>query len=118
MKEARRAPILCAGVLHPPALTVVSEQPKKIVRLGYLSDSNPARESARAKAISLALRDLGYAEGKNIVTEYRYADGKLDRAQELAAELARLKVDIILVAGGDTQSRAAKNATKTIPTIM
>jgi putative tryptophan/tyrosine transport system substrate-binding protein len=118
MKKAGRPSILCAVMLLAVALTVDAQQPKKIVRLGYLSDSNPAPESARAKAISLALRDLGYAEGKNIVTEYRYANGKLDRAPELAAELARLKVDIILIAGGDTQSRAAKNATKTIPTIM
>jgi ABC-type uncharacterized transport system substrate-binding protein len=95
-----------------------AQQPNKVPRIGYLSDSNPVRESARAEAIGLALRELGYTEGKNIVTEYRYADGKLDQAPELAADLVRLKVDIIVVAGGDTQSRAAKNATKTIPIVM
>ena len=66
----------------------------------------------------LALRELGYIEGQNIAIEYRYAEGKLDRAPELAAELVRLKVDIIVVAGGDTWIRAAKNATKTIPIVM
>ena len=91
---------------------------KKIVRLGYLSDSNPVRESARADAIRLALREFGYIEGQNITTEYRYAEGKIDRAPELATELVQLKVDIIIVAGGPIQSRAAKNATKTIPIVM
>ena len=79
---------------------------------------DPASESARAEAIRLALRELGYIEGQNIVIEYRYAEGKLDRLPELAAELVRLKVDIIVVAGGDPVIRAAKNATKTIPIVM
>jgi putative ABC transport system substrate-binding protein len=68
--------------------------------------------------MGLALRALGYIEGNNIVTEYRYAAGKVDRAPELASELVRLGVDIILIAGGPTQSRAAKNATTTIPIVM
>jgi putative ABC transport system substrate-binding protein len=66
----------------------------------------------------LALRERGYIEGQNIATEYRYAEGKLDRSSELAAELVRLKVDLIVVAGGDPTIRAAKNATKTIPIVM
>ena len=66
----------------------------------------------------MALRELGYIEGQNIATEYRYAEGKRDRYAELAAELVRLKVDIIVVAGGIPQVRAAKNATKTIPIVM
>jgi putative ABC transport system substrate-binding protein len=78
---------------------------------------NPATETARSEAIRLALRELGYIEGQNIATEYRYAEGNLDRAPDLAAELVRLKVDII-VAGGDPGIRAAKNATKTIPIVM
>ena len=78
----------------------------------------PASESTRAEAIRLALRERGYIEGQNIATEYRYAEGKLDRFPELAAELVRLKVDIIVVAGGDRTIRAAKNATKTIPIVM
>ena len=78
----------------------------------------PASESARAEAIRLALRERGYIEGQNIAIEYRYAEGKLDRLPELAAELVRLKVDIIVVAGAETAIRAAKNATKTIPIVM
>ena len=79
---------------------------------------DPARESARSEAFRLALRELGYIEGQNIAIEYRYAEGKLDRLPELAAELVRLKVDIIVVAGGIMGIRAAKNATKTIPIVM
>ena len=95
-----------------------AQQPKKVPRIGYLSSSDPATESTRSEAIRLALRELGYIEGQNIAIEYRYAEGKLDRLPELAAELVRLKVDIIVVAGGATLIRAAKNATKTIPIVM
>jgi len=96
----------------------MAQQPKKVSRLGYLSNTDPATDSARAERIRLALRELGYIEGQNIAIEYRYAEGKRDRAPELAAELVRLKVDIIVVAGGETWIRAAKNATKTIPLVM
>ena len=95
-----------------------AQQPKKVPRIGYLSTTDPASDSARAEAIRRALRELGHIEGQNIATEYRYAEGKLDRIPELAAELVRLKVDIIVVAGGAEQVRAAKNATKTIPIVM
>jgi putative tryptophan/tyrosine transport system substrate-binding protein len=95
-----------------------AQQPKKVPRIGYLSSSDAATESARSEAIRLALRERGYIEGQNIATEYRYAERKLDRAPELAAELVRLKVDIIVVAGGPTWIRAAKNATKTIPIVI
>jgi putative tryptophan/tyrosine transport system substrate-binding protein len=66
----------------------------------------------------LALRERGYIEGQNIATEYRYSEGTVERAPELAAELVRLKVDIIVVTGGGGWIRAAKNATKTIPIVM
>ena len=95
-----------------------AQQPKKVSRIGYLSNDDPARESARAEGIRLALRELGYIEGQNIATEYRYAEGKRDRYPERAADLVRLKVDIIVVAGGEGLVRAAKNATKTIPIVM
>ena len=95
-----------------------AQQPKKVPRIGYLSVVDPASESTRAEAIRLALRERGYIEGQNIAIEYRYAEGKRDRDPELAAELVRLKVDIIVVAGGDSPIRAAKNATKTIPIVM
>jgi putative ABC transport system substrate-binding protein len=97
---------------------VAAQQPKKIPRIGYLSLLDPARESARAEGIRLALRERGYIEGQNIAIEYRYAEGKLDRSSELAAEMVRLKVDLIVVAGGDTIIRAVTNATKTIPIVM
>jgi putative tryptophan/tyrosine transport system substrate-binding protein len=95
-----------------------AQQPKKVSRLGYLSNTDAATESTRAGGIRLALRELGYIEGQNIAIEYRYGQGKVDRAPELAAELVRLKVDIIVVASGDQWVRAAKNATKTIPIVM
>jgi len=95
-----------------------AQQPKKVPRIGYLSNSDPVTESARGEAIRLALRDRGYIEGQNIATEYRYAEGKPDRYPKLAAELVRLKVDIIVVTGGINNIRAAKNATKTIPIVM
>jgi putative ABC transport system substrate-binding protein len=95
-----------------------AQQPKKVTRIGYLSSVDPASESARAGGIRLALRELGYVEGQNIAIEYGYSEGKVDRAPELAAELVRLKVDIIVVAGGIIWIRATKNATKTIPIVM
>ena len=100
------------------ASLVQAQQPKKVPRIGYLSAYDPATESTRSEAIRLALRERGHIEGQNIATEYRYAEGKRDRLPELAAELVRLKVDIIVAAGGDPGIQAAKNATKTIPIVM
>ncbi|MGH7488592.1 MAG: hypothetical protein ACREMY_23780 [bacterium] len=82
------------------ATMVQAQQPKKVARIGYLSTSDPATDLTRAAAIRLALRELGYIEGQNFNIEFRYAQGKLDRFPDLAAELVRLKVDIIVVAGG------------------
>ncbi|HET8563081.1 MAG TPA: ABC transporter substrate-binding protein, partial [Candidatus Binatia bacterium] len=95
-----------------------AQQPKKVFRIGYLSNTDAATDSARAEGIRLALRELGYIEGQNIAIEYRYAEGKPEREPGLAAELVRLKVDIIVVASGDRTIQAAKNATKTIPFVM
>jgi len=107
---------LCA-LLFAHSFPGQAQHPKKVPLIGYLSIGDPATESTRSEAIRLALRELGYIEGQNIATEYRYAEGKFDRAPELAAELVRLKVDIIVV-GGPIPIRAAKNATKTIPIVM
>src|SRR5499425_2619330 len=96
----------------------LAQQPKKVPQIGYLAGSDAAGESARSEAIRLALRERGYVEGQNIAIEYRYAEGKVDRAPELAAELVRLKVDIMVVPGGAPWIQAAKNATKTIPIVM
>jgi putative ABC transport system substrate-binding protein len=95
-----------------------AQQPKKVPRLGYLVGGNPTSESTHSEVFRLALRELGYIEGQNIATEYRYAEGKPDRAPALAAELVRLKVDIIVVRSGVINIQAAKNATKTIPIVM
>jgi putative ABC transport system substrate-binding protein len=117
MNERIFARALCA-LLFALSVPVAAQQPKKVHRIGYLSAATPARESARSEAIRLALRERGHIEGQNIAIEYRYAEEKEDRARELAAELVRLKVDIIVVAGGTSQVQAAKNATKTIPIVM
>jgi len=114
-KITRRA--FCSILLALPFLAQ-AQQPKKVPLLGYLSVSNPARESARTEAIRLALRERGHIEGQNIAIEYRYAEGKQDWLPDLAAELVRLKVDVIVVPGGAPWIQAAKNATKTIPVVM
>ena len=108
---------LCAMLLalYPSA---EAQQPKKVTRIGYLSSGDAASESTRFEAIRRALREIGYIEGQNITIESRYAEGKRDRYHELAADLVHLKVDIIVVAGGASWVRAAKNATKTIPIVM
>jgi ABC-type uncharacterized transport system substrate-binding protein len=106
-----------AFVLTFGGVVAQAQQPKKVPRIGYLSNNDAALESARSEAIRVALRELGYVEGQNIATEYRYAEGKRDLFPEIAAELVRLKVDIILVSGNPPM-RAAMNATKTIPIVM
>jgi putative ABC transport system substrate-binding protein len=75
MKKAA-VPILVAVILLTVAVVTEAQQPKKVSRLGYLSSSDAATDSARAKGIRLALRELGYIEGQNIAIEYRYAEGR------------------------------------------
>src|SRR5499426_288143 len=117
MTKNRFCFVLCTLFLGLSSLSQ-AQQPAKIPRIGYLSNADLATDSARAGGIRLALRELGYIEGQNIAIEYRFAEGKNDRLPELAAELARLKVDLIVPAGGDPLTRAAMNATKTIPIVM
>jgi ABC-type uncharacterized transport system substrate-binding protein len=118
LKKAGWFSILVAAAVLTFGARTEAQQPKKVYRVGYLSTTDPSRDATRAEAIRLGLRELGYIEGQNIGFEYRYAEGKLDLYPELAAELLRLKVDIILVAGGSAMIRAAKNATKTIPIVL
>ena len=92
-------------------------QSGKVPRIGYLFATTAPAVSARIEASRQALRDLGYIEQKNILIEYRYAEGKLDRLRALVAELVRLKVDVI-VSGGPAPTRSAKEATSTIPIVM
>jgi putative tryptophan/tyrosine transport system substrate-binding protein len=98
-------------------LPVWAQQPTKIARIGYLTGSSLSSQAPNSEAFRQGLRELGYIEGKNIVIEWRSAEGNRDRQRALAAELVRLKVDVIVASsGGDT--RAAKEATATIPIVM
>jgi putative ABC transport system substrate-binding protein len=104
--------ILCALCFSAEA-----QQPTKIPRIGYLNPVSPSTSSDRIVALRQGLRELGYEEGKNILIESRYAEGKLDRLPALAAELVRLKVDVI-VTSGPLPTRVTKEATTTIPIVM
>ena len=94
-----------------------AQQPTKISRIGYLTNSSLSAGAANIESFRQGLRDLGYVEGKNIVIERRSGEGNRDRQRAAAAELVRLKVDVI-VAGGSGDIRAAKEATATIPIVM
>ena len=87
--------ILGAVVLLAVSVIAEAQQPKKVPRIGYLTGSSLPANSRRTEAFRQGLRDLGYVEGKNIVIEWRAAEGKFDRLPALAAELVRLKVDVI-----------------------
>jgi putative ABC transport system substrate-binding protein len=94
-----------------------AQQPTKIPRIGYLTASSLSAQSARIEAFRQGLRELGYVEGKNIVIELRFGEGKSERAPAFAAELVRLKVDVIVTAG-PISTRRAKEATVSIPIVM
>src|SRR5262249_14887365 len=107
---------LVLGLLAMP-FAAEAQQPAKLPRIGYLTAASPAAQAGRLEAFRQGLRELGYVEGQNIVIEYHYAEGKLDRLPELAAELVRLKVALI-VSAGPAVTRAAKTATMTLPIVM
>jgi putative ABC transport system substrate-binding protein len=116
MRKAVLLPILV--VVSVLAVGVIAEaQPTKIPRIGYLTGNSPSTNAARIEAFRQGLRELGYVEGKNIIIEWRYAEGKADRLPALAAELVRVKVEVI-VTTGPGPTRAAKEATTTIPIVM
>jgi putative ABC transport system substrate-binding protein len=106
-----------ASVLVVTGAVAQAQQPTKVPRIGYLAVSSRSANPARIEAFRQGLRELGYVEGKSIVIEYRYAEGKFDRVPALAAELVSLKVDVIVTAG-PIPTRAAKEATATIPIVM
>ena len=106
-----------AFMLVMAGVAVEAQQPTKIPRIGRLGIASQSAELARIEAFRSGLRDLGYVEGKNIVVEWRFADGKLDRLPVQAAELVRLKLEII-VSAGSTPTRASRAATSTIPIVM
>jgi putative ABC transport system substrate-binding protein len=106
-----------SAVLFALCPSASAQEPTKMPRIGLLVAVSPSAAAARIETFRQGLRELGYVEGKNIVIESRYAEGKLDRLPVLAAELVRLRVDIIVTAGGQA-TRAAKQATSTIPIVM
>ena len=108
--------MLALGIISL-ALPAEAQPPGRIFRIGYLSSSSPSAVSHNIDAFRQGLRDLGYVEGRNIVIEYRWAEGKYDRLPNLAADLVSLKVDVI-VAGGTSAGPAAQQATKTIPIVL
>jgi putative ABC transport system substrate-binding protein len=114
MKKAAVPSILVAVVLLGLGVIAEAQQQKKIPRIGYQSASSSGE---REEAFRQGLRELGYVEGQNIVIEWRFAQGKTDQVPRNAAELVRLKIDVI-VTGGPTDTRAAKGATSTIPIVM
>ena len=106
-----------SAMLFALCVSVRAQQPTKVSRTGYLSATSPSANVGRIEAFRQGLRELGYVEGKNIVIEWRYAEGKFDRLPALVAELVRLKVDVI-VTSGPQSTRVAKEATVTIPIVM
>jgi putative ABC transport system substrate-binding protein len=117
MTKAAVPSILVAVVLLALGVIAEAQQTEKVPRIGYLAGSSPSFEAHRVEGFRQGLRDLGYIEGKNILVEYRYAEGRLDRIPGLVAEFVQLKVDV-LVSGNFEAIRAAKQATKTIPVVM
>jgi putative tryptophan/tyrosine transport system substrate-binding protein len=105
----------CAAVAWP--LAARAQQAEKIYRIGIVEPIPAAQNVANLEALRKGLRDLGYVEGRNLVIEYRSADGRAERFPELVSELIGLKVDLILTRGTPA-ARAAKNATETIPVVM
>jgi putative ABC transport system substrate-binding protein len=107
-----------AAVLFAAPLAAEAQPAGKVSRIGYLSPLSPAADATRRQEFRQGLEELGYREGQNIAIEYRWAEGQVDRQDDLAAELVRLKVDVILAAGGTHTVRAAKRATASIPIVM
>ena len=106
-----------ATLLLATVSLVQAQQPTKIPRIGYLGLGSAATSPGRVEALRQGLRELGYVEGKNIVIEFRYSEEKIDHLPTLADEVVRLKVDVLVTAGASA-TRAAKEATSTIPIVM
>jgi putative ABC transport system substrate-binding protein len=117
MKKAAVPSILVAVVLLALGVTAEAQQTGKVARIGFLDPSNASGMAVLLEAFRQEMRKLGWIEGKNITIEYRFAEQKFERLPELAVDLVRLKIDLILVAGAQAAS-AAKSATTTIPIVM
>jgi ABC-type uncharacterized transport system substrate-binding protein len=116
MRKAGVLSILFVVVLLAVGVIADAQQPKKVARIGVLRTGSPA-DDPNFDPFRQGLRELGYVEGKNIVIEYRYAEGKLDRLPDLVTEMLRLKPDVIVV-GSTRFAEAAKRATSTIPIVV
>jgi ABC-type uncharacterized transport system substrate-binding protein len=117
MRKVRVLSILFVVALLAVAVMAEAQQPTRVPRIGFLVPGSHSGFAARVEAFRHGLRELGYIEGKNIEIEYRWAEGKLDRLPELAAELVRINVDVI-VTSGDAAIRAAKDKTSVIPIVV
>ena len=109
--------MLTGGLLTAP-LAAEAQQAGRVPRIDFLSLTSPSDRPPLLDAFRQGLRELGWVEGQNIVIDYRYAEGRVDRLPDLAAELVRLKVDLIVASAGTQAATAAKNATETIPIVM
>ena len=116
-KNLQPLPYMLSAALLALFSSAHAQQPQKIPRIGVQSVTSAVTIPARLDAFRQGLRELGYLEGRNIIIEYRYADGKLDRVPVLAAEMASLNVAVIVTAGS-AATRPAKEATTTIPIVM
>src|SRR3954447_11835769 len=119
MSKYQKLVLILAFVIAFGACGTVAQaqQTEKIARIGYLDNSSASGNAPLLEAFRREMRKLGWTEGKNFTFEYRFAEGKFDRLADLAADLVRLKVDLILVSGGQP-ALAAKSATTTIPIVM
>jgi putative ABC transport system substrate-binding protein len=116
MERRRFIEVIAGGFVAAP-LAAEAQQAAKVARIGFLR-SNLAANPHLQEAFLQGLRDLGYVEGRNVVIEYRDAEGKLERLPALAAELVALKVDVIVTGGGTPTALAAKQATRTLPIVF
>src|SRR5262245_8777818 len=117
MNKRKLGSFALCSLLLTPRFAVEAQQPTKIRRIGLLDESTAAGSAVLVDAFRQELSKLGWIEGKNITIEDRFAEGKPERLPELAADLVRLKVDLI-VTTGDPQALAAKKATRTFPIVM
>ena len=117
MNARRRLIAIGSAALLAPYLVLAQQSPAKVWRIGYLGAGFAATSQASAKGLLTGLRELGYVEGKNLLMEYRWAEGKPERLPALATELVAAKVDLIVTSGG-VPAVAARGATRTIPIVV
>ncbi|MGH8703191.1 MAG: ABC transporter substrate binding protein, partial [Burkholderiales bacterium] len=117
MTTRRKLLVALGGALAAPLASFAQQKPAKVARIGFLGAASASSRASRVEVLRAGLRDLGYVEGKNIVIEFRWAEGKYERLPGLAAELVQLKVAVV-VAAGPPAIQTAQQATTTIPIVM